>query len=182
MAKIAESMEKIIDAMRGIEDDRDINVFTSGTLIKPNANFVLLFYDTFSKLLNKLTLTDVKVLIGLLKVTQFGNCISINHTKLAEVCNIHRVQVSKSMKNLERENCIFTCDFGTFVNPSLISKGSLEKIDVKVWEQSLMGVLPCPIDVAKVKNKQSKIANKTNVEKANLKIREEAERTHEDKT
>lgn len=178
MAKIAESMEQIIESMRDIED-RDINVFTSGTLIKPSANFVLLFYDTFSKLLNKLTLTDIKVLIGLLKVTQFGNCISINHTKLAEICSIHRVQVSKAMKNLERENCIFTCEFGTFVNPSLISKGSLEKIDIKVWEQSLQGTLPCPIDVQKVAKKQSKIANAKRVEKANERIRQEAEATYE---
>lgn len=108
--------------------NKDITIFVGKGTAKTKEPFVILFYQTFIRLIvnEKLTLTDLKVMLTILDFVSVGNVVHLTHQDIAEKMEIKRPQVSKAIKNLLTANLLIQSpNKSLFVNPTIMCKESL---------------------------------------------------------
>lgn len=149
LKSVAQAIEKI--------DDKEVSIFASSRKDEVDSPFVLLFSKNLTDLLvdDKLKNTDIKVIFGICSIAQFGNLVSINQSGLAESLKITQSMVSLSIKKLTAEGILLKTKLGLFINPSLIVKGNLHKVDPNLWDVALSKGFSSP--VKKVAKKQTKL-------------------------
>ena len=72
--------------------DKEITVFVGKGTAKTNEPFVILFYQSFIRLVvnQQLTLTDLKVMLAILDFVSLGNVVHLTHQEIAERIEILR--------------------------------------------------------------------------------------------
>ena len=111
--------------------DKEITVFVGKGTAKTNEPFVILFYQSFIRLVvnQQLTLTDLKVMLAILDFVSLGNVVHLTHQEIAERIEIHRPQVSRSIQRLLAAELLIQSPAGSlFVNPTIMSKESLRSV------------------------------------------------------
>jgi predicted XRE-type DNA-binding protein len=119
--------EAAIAETAGIED-KDITIFVGKGTAKTNEPFVILFYQSFIRLIvdENLTLTDLKVMLKILDFVSVGNVVHLTHAEIAATMEIKRPQVSKAIKNLIMANLLIQSPKKSlFVNPTIMCKENL---------------------------------------------------------
>ena len=76
-----------------------------------------------------MTLADLKVLHELCRITAYGNLLVLNKVNLAARLGILPPNLTRSMKKLRKADFILETEDGIFLNPNVIAKGDLEKLD-----------------------------------------------------
>jgi hypothetical protein len=99
--------------------------------VREDHAFVMLFLDNFVSAVDAhgLTLADLRVLHELCRITAFGNLLILNQKNLSIRLQISPSHLSRSMKKLRKADFIIETDDGIFLNPNVIAKGDLSKID-----------------------------------------------------
>lgn len=111
--------------------DKEVTVFVGKGTAKTNEPFVILFYQSFIRLVvnQQLTLTDLKVMLGILDFVSLGNIVHLTHQENAERIQVHRPQVSRSIQRLLAAELLIQSTAGSlFVNPTIMSKESLRSV------------------------------------------------------
>jgi DNA-binding Lrp family transcriptional regulator len=136
---------------------KEVNIYASAPKSKTTNGFVMVFYDALSKhiLDGKLAMTDMKVIMALCKIAEYGNTISLNQTKVAELIMMEKATFSRSITKLTKLGILLKCELGLFFNPALIVKGKLDKISNVMWESALDIGSMSPLE--KIARKQKKV-------------------------
>jgi hypothetical protein len=139
------NQEKLEDGISGIED---AIVIIAGKRLQVNTEFVMLFYQAIGKLIDqkRVTLSDVRVLIGICEIAKFGNLISLNQTALANHLGMKKSNMSKCISKLSAENILIKADFGLFINPTIIVKGKFQAIEPELWDEAIKKGFRSPLD------------------------------------
>ena len=118
---------------------KDVNIYTTSPKMQTTNGFVMLFYEAVSEIImnGKLGLTEIKVVLAICRIAEYGNLISLNQTKLAEYLHMDKGNLSKSINKLIKNNVLIKCELGLFFNPNLIVKGKLNKINNIMWDSAL---------------------------------------------
>ena len=112
-------------------ENKNITVFVGKGTMKTNSDFVIMFYQNVLSdiLASKLTLTDVKVLLGVLNHVGRGNVVNLTQNQIASEVGLTQPQVSKSWKKLISSNIFLQNEHGSvFLNPLYIAKQSLRSV------------------------------------------------------
>lgn len=99
--------------------------------IRTDHAFVMLFLENFVSAVDKhgLTLADLRVLHELCRITAYGNLLILNQVNLAARLKILPSALSRSMRKLRKADFILETEDGIFLNPNVIAKGDLTKLD-----------------------------------------------------
>jgi hypothetical protein len=118
---------------------KDVNIYTTSPKMQTSNGFVMLFYEAVNEIImtGKLGLTEIKVVLAICRIAEYGNLISLNQTKLAEYLKMDKGNLSKSINKLIKNNVLIKHDLGLFFNPNLIIKGKLDKINNDIWNSAL---------------------------------------------
>lgn len=130
---IADVSDELIEGLQ-LEDVADKNVtvlISERDKISVKDEYVMLFATNLQTLLvkNKLNLTELKVLMTVVKFTQFKNVFNVTQTVIANDANMDKANVSRVMKSLRKKGLILH-DEKTgvdFLNPYLFLKGSIKE-------------------------------------------------------
>jgi len=127
-----------------IEDvaDKNVTVFISDRdKIKVQDEFVMLFASNLQKLIvnDKITIREMKVLLTIVKFTQFKNVFNVTQKVLADDAKITASAVSQVMKKLKAKGLVLhDTDTGVdFLNPYLFLKGSIKEFKKSSIAQQL---------------------------------------------
>ena len=123
-------LPQILTEKPDIQDKRVTVIVKKGT-VKTNSEFVIMFYKNVLAdiLASKLTLTDVKVLLGVLDHVGRGNVINLTQNQIASEIGITQPQVSKSWKKLIDSKIFLQNIHGSvFLNPHYMAKQSLRSV------------------------------------------------------
>lgn len=133
---------------------KEVNIYASPPKAQTSSGFVLFFYEAISELIlnSKLGFAEVKVILAICKIAEFGNLISLNQSKLASLLGVDKGNLSRSIKKLIKANVLMKSDLGLFFNPCLIVKGRLNNVDDDLWAQAL--------DLTGQKSQLKKVASK----------------------
>jgi len=126
LTEVASSIDEKLEASGSV----NVSVAKSRVLLKTSNNFVLLFYESFLKVIDDFELqrTDIRVILKILEIAKFGNLISFSLAGVARELEIDRSTVSKSVKKLKEVGIFFEDDNkNMFLNPQVIAKGSLHE-------------------------------------------------------
>jgi len=88
--------------------------------------FVILFLENFDRLITelKLTTTELRILVYLLKKMEYGNLININQKAICKALNMKSSNVSAVFKRLkEKDILVVDSDKNVYVNSNLVMKG-----------------------------------------------------------
>lgn len=99
--------------------------------LDPINPFVILFYENFDALLVKYPMSPaaLRVLVRLLKLSYFGNLVCFKQSTLAADLGISRAVVSRSIALFLKCGILTELENGgIFLNPQVLSKGSLLKL------------------------------------------------------
>lgn len=129
------TIEKVSHGIEEQKQHGDVNVIIakdnqSNWKVNPLNEFVILFVGNFQEIVKnyKLNNTDMLVLLEILKLMQMGNQVKITQQQIAKNTGKFKSQVSTCWKKFIETNIIIKTDDGSeFINPQLISKGSLKK-------------------------------------------------------
>jgi DNA-binding MarR family transcriptional regulator len=132
-------MDKVQKAINAVKE-KNVNVFTAGAREQVEKPFVMLFTGALAEVVKSgaINMTDMRVMLALCDIAAYGNLLSLNQTGLASVMGLHKSALSRSFKKLLKENLLINTKLGLFLNPSLIIKGRIDKIDPQVWDASLL--------------------------------------------
>lgn len=111
-------------------DEAELNVILTNNLkYRPINEFVLLFAKSFRLTIEdyKLTVTDIRVVFRLMEYAQYGNLLSFDRATLAEDLNLKKQNLSRSLNHLIECGIILKVRNNLFLNPQVISKGSLKR-------------------------------------------------------
>jgi hypothetical protein len=127
------TFDNVKDAVSQVKNigDKEITVFVGKGTAKTNEPFVILFYQSFIRLVvnQQLAVTDLKVMLGILDFVSRGNIVHLTHQEIAEHVQLQRPQVSKSIKRLLAAELLIQSTAGSlFVNPTIMSKESLRSV------------------------------------------------------
>lgn len=150
-------VKKIEDGLSRIDD---AVVIVAGKRESVSEPFVIMFYDALYNIIqeNKITMTDIRVLLGICGLTRFGNCVNMSQMGLAEALKINKSNVSKSIKKLTENHILISSKLGLFINPALIIKGKLSEIDTEIWDETLKSGFKSPLkSVMRSQMKKEKI-------------------------
>lgn len=78
--------------------------------------------------LNQINKTEFKVLLSIVKLSQYRNVFNITQSRIAEDSELLQYQVSKAMSTLKEKSFILKKDGVEYVNPFLFVKGGLTAI------------------------------------------------------
>jgi hypothetical protein len=99
--------------------------------LDPINPFVILFYQNFDALLVKYPMSPaaLRVLVRLLKLAAFGNLVCFKQTSLAADLGISKAVVSRTIALFLKCGILTELENGgIFLNPQVLSKGSLLKL------------------------------------------------------
>jgi hypothetical protein len=139
MKKVADVLNKVQESIEGIKG-KDVHVFTAEAREQVARPFVMLFTGMLEEVVRNgaINMTDMRVMLALCDVAAYGNLISLNQSGLAKIMGMQSSHLSRSIKKLLGENLLINTELGLFINPSLIIKGKISKIDPQVWDASLL--------------------------------------------
>ena len=109
--------------------DKKVSVIVSDKeKIKVNQEFVLMFVDNVQKMLDVLTVREIKVLLSIVKFCSYRNVYKITQKTIANDIGIEVSNVCRIMKRLKENNYLLTDENGTeYVNPYLFLKGGIKE-------------------------------------------------------
>lgn len=150
--------KNVTKAAGGLES-KEVSVFAGRKKESVTEPFVLLFYESLSELVlaDRLTVTDMKVMLGVCGLARFGNLVSLSQGGLAEALGLNKSAISRSIKKLTEEAILLKTNLGLFINPTLVVKGGLSNIEPTLWDAALLAGSASP--VKSVARKQSKNKN-----------------------
>jgi len=99
--------------------------------LDPINPFVILFYENFDALLVKFPMSPsaLRVLVRLLKLAAFGNLVCFKQSTLSADLGISKAVVSRTLALFLKCGLLTELDNGgIFLNPQVLSKGSLLKL------------------------------------------------------
>lgn len=155
--------QKIEDGLNKIDDAVVIITGSKEQVSKP---FVIMFYDELREIIadNKLNMTDLKILLGICKVCQFGNNVVLNQGGLASALGFTKSQMSNTIKRLKENGILIQSELSLFINPSLIVKGKLSEIEEQKWSEAQEKTgKTSPLVSVERKQKRNKKENQTDL-------------------
>jgi predicted transcriptional regulator len=121
----------------GVSEKDPVNLFTVRQKVKTNNQFVMLFYENFSRLIEILTKTELRVLMCILKYLEFQNVFKLTQKTIASSLETDEANVSRAIKKLREKKIISVDKDGTeYVNPFIFAKGNMLAIKKKIPEYS----------------------------------------------
>jgi hypothetical protein len=132
LSELTEKVEKVTE--------KNINIMVAAQRERVDKGFVMIFQDAMQDLVmeKKLTMTDIRVMLSICSIAQYGNLVSLNQNGLAEMLKMNKSMISLSIKKLIELNLLLKTKLGLFLNPSLVIKGRIDKIPAEVWDASLL--------------------------------------------
>jgi predicted transcriptional regulator len=110
--------------------DGDLKISLSKERFKIEArnNFVICFYNDFYNIIKKYNIQqkELLTLLLILKYAEFGNQVNITQKTIADELGTHKSNVSRYFKNLEASGILIKNKGSIFINPQVLSKGSLK--------------------------------------------------------
>ena len=108
------------------ESDSSINVYTSPSKMPIVNQFALLFFSAFLSIIDefKLTRNDIRVILKIIEMMQFGNLVKLSWTNIGESLGINRPNMVRHIKSLKGAQLLIEDEGGNvFLNPQIIAKG-----------------------------------------------------------
>lgn len=123
---VAENLQSTLD-----ENNASANIFISKKKMHIINPYVLLFISNFSKIIDNYNLTknEIRVVLKILELMQFGNLINITWTEVAKELNIEKSNFFKILRRLKNTELIVRINEHTFFNPHIACKGILKECD-----------------------------------------------------
>lgn len=136
--KAEEIINQLTNSIAKIQG-KDVNIYTTSPKMQTTNGFVMLFYEAVNEIImnGHLGLTEIKVVLAICRIAEYGNLVSLNQTKLAEYLKMDKGNLSKSINKLIKTNVLIKHELGLFFNPNLIVKGKLDKINNVIWNSAL---------------------------------------------
>lgn len=162
LGNIAEGLQDTIEKTGTTQ----VNVFSSPARMPIVNNYVLLFYQALLQTIDdyNLTLNDLRVILKILEMMQFGNVVKLSWSDVGNRLNIRRQNMAKHIKKLKDAAILIDDEGGnTYLNPHIIAKGKFlqDKNDkslvdiLNLGAQALEGTNVSPnILTEKIKRKQ----------------------------
>lgn len=122
--------------------DKEVSVLiTERDKIKVKDEFVLLFAANLQTLLvnDKLTLMELKILLTIVKFSQYKNVFNVTQKVIAENAKVEKGNVSRTFRKLKEKGYLLH-DPKTgvdFVNPYLFLKGSVKEFKASDFAKQL---------------------------------------------
>lgn len=108
--------------------------------------FVIVFNRNMLQLLKdkelQLGINEMKVIFQLCEYAEFGNLLNVSQKKLARDLSIDTSSVSRAMKKLTSKGILISDaeaegeEGNLYLNPQIITKGALHKIDKQLFDKS----------------------------------------------
>src|ERR1035437_6233498 len=91
-----EKFKEIAEAISATKD-KELNIYVSQPKAETNQGFVLFFYEAISDLIlkTKIGFAEVKVILAICKIAEYGNLISLNQAKLAVLLGVDKGNLSR---------------------------------------------------------------------------------------
>lgn len=121
--------KKIKDKVDEMQKDGDVKatvLIQSDNKVSIKNDFVILFLENFDRLITqlKLTTTELRVLIYILKKMEYGNLLTLNQKSVCLALDMKSSNVSAVFKKLkEKEVLVFDDEKNMYVNSNLVMKG-----------------------------------------------------------
>lgn len=122
----------LIDELEEIEDlhDKKITInISENEKIKVNDQFVLMFVSNFQRLMEILTHRELKVLLALVKFSEYKNVFKVTQKALEKETGIKQSNISIILNKLKDKNFILEDEENgvEYINPFLFLKGSIKE-------------------------------------------------------
>lgn len=103
----------------------DVNVNIGKRRRRLLNEFVYLFYASFLEIIEAFDLqkTEIKIILKILDLMQYGNLVVLNQSSLARELKIDPRNMSKYMKKLRDSTVLIDVDGHCYINPHLLAKG-----------------------------------------------------------
>jgi hypothetical protein len=139
--------EKLLTAIANV-DEKELVAYIGVQKEDVDIPFGLVFVQSLQTLIatKKITLTDVSVFLEIFSLAEYGNLVKFSQKYLADKLKIQQSMVSRSLKKLTDVAILISVDSGMYINPFIVSKGRLTKLDKRVLEIALehQDTIPCP--------------------------------------
>jgi len=121
--------KKIKDKVDEMQKDGDIKatvVIQSDNKVSIKNDFVILFLENFDRLITqlKLTTTELRVLIYILKKMEYGNLLTLNQKSVCVALDMKSSNVSAIFSKLKQKGVLVLDDEkNMYINSNLVMKG-----------------------------------------------------------
>lgn len=139
LKKISFDIQNLIEAIASVEG-KEVQANIKPKPYKPKEPYALVFIASLMVVLieNKLSRTDILVLLGYAQLMEYGNHISISQKDVASITGLMQPNVARSLKKLKEIGLIYStkeAPNSLYVNPRFIAKG-----DLKQFKKQLEGL------------------------------------------
>ena len=126
--------EKLLESIAKV-DEKDIVAYFGTQKEEVDIPFGLVFVQSLQTLISskKINLTDVSVFLAIFSLAEYGNLVKFSQKYLSEQLKITQPMVSQAIKKLTAVAMLINVDSGMYINPFIVSKGRLTKLDKKFW-------------------------------------------------
>jgi len=121
--------KKIKDKVDEMQQEGDIKatvVIQSDNKVSIKNDFVILFLENFDRLITqlKLTTTELRVLIYILKKMEYGNLLTLNQKSVCVALDMKSSNVSAIFSKLKQKGVlVFDDEKNMYINSNLVMKG-----------------------------------------------------------
>ena len=107
------------------ESNGRISVYTSPSKMPIVNQFALLFFSAFLSIIDefKLSRNDIRVILKIIELMQFGNLVKLSWSSLGESLGITKNNMVRHIKTLKEASILIEDDGNIFLNPQIIAKG-----------------------------------------------------------
>ncbi|EFG8795778.1 hypothetical protein BL625_004577 [Escherichia coli] len=115
-----------VEKMKEEGDVKATLIVKKDTKVSLKNEFVILFLENFDRLITelKLTTTELRILVYILKKMEYGNLININQKSICKALDMKSSNVSAVFKKLkEKDILVVDEEKNTYVNSNLVMKG-----------------------------------------------------------
>ena len=126
-------------------EDTHVTVFIGKGTAKVKSSFAILFHESLLEKMvtSELSITDIKVLLCILKYVYKGNVVNISQSEIAEDLTIQRQQVSRAYGRLTKSGLLITSKSGSiFLNPQIVAKEALKNMKQTPAYKMAVNMLP----------------------------------------
>lgn len=120
LTEVAQKLQSTLD-----EGHKTVNVFAMPARMPIVNQFALLFHTSLLETIDEynLTLNDLRVILKVIELMQFGNLVKISWLDVGKALNIKKQNMSKHVRNLKASGLLITHEGATYLNPQIIAKG-----------------------------------------------------------
>lgn len=126
-------LTSLVEQLQNQMNSKNAKLFVSSGKFRMKVlnEFALMFASVFLQTIDdyKLTRNDIRVVLKIIEYTQFGNLLRMSYTTLAKDLNIHKADISKSIKRIKDSGLIIDIEGSLYLNPHIICKGRLSTTD-----------------------------------------------------